>query len=339
MPCYDDDMSVSPLATNPRVPLAARLVLVLVVSGLVGAASCQGSAGGPAAPGVEPVKTGPSLTAAAPGAGRPAVAPAPATTTFPAVDVSRLEPAGRAFFVKVANEEVCPCDCPKSLGQCLQEGTACKPAVVLAEWIIKSLEAGISPESLQEPITRELTGGFAGAARAPALDGFASKGSAQARYTVVEYADFECGHCRVAAGVVDQLVKSRGDVRVVYKHYPLPFHPMARLAAIATEAAARQGKFWEMHAAVFATQDMLSEDLLRGHARAIGLDSARFEKDFADPALAAKVDGSRAEGQSFGIGVTPYFFVNGRPFFLPRSLEALDVRFRMEDARATSTCQ
>ena len=276
---------------------------------------------------------------AAPAPPAPAAPAGPALTTFPAVDTSRLDAAGKAFFQKVANEEICPCDCPKSFGQCLQEGTKCRPAVLLAEWIVKTLEEGVPGESLQEAVTRELTGGFAAAAKQPVVEGYAAKGANQPKYTVVEYADFECAHCKAASAVVDELVKARPDVRLVYKHYPLPFHAMARPAAIAAEAAARQNKFWEMHAALFSTQDFLSDEMIVGHAKALGLDVAKFQKDLQDPALAKKVDASRTEGQQLGVSATPYFIVNGRPYFLSRSVEGFELRFRMEEARATSSCQ
>lgn len=288
-----------------------------------------------------PPPSGPQVAAAPPKPSTPPATPAvSALTTFPAVDTSRLDPAALKFFQKVANEEICPCDCPKSFGQCLQEGTKCRPAVLLGEWIIKQLEDGTPGESLQEAITRELTGGFASAPKKSALEGYASKGAAnQPKYTIVEYADFECAHCKAVAPVVDELVKTRSDVRVIYKHYPLPFHAMARPAAIAAEAAGRQGKFWEMHAALFSTQDFLSEEMMQGHAKALGLDVAKFTKDVADPEIAKRVDASRAEGQAMGVEFTPYFIVNGRPYFLSRSLEGFDLRFRMEEARAGSSCQ
>jgi protein-disulfide isomerase len=265
--------------------------------------------------------------------------PVSALTSFGAVDTSRLDQVGLAFFQKVANEEVCPCDCPKSFGQCLQEGSKCKPAILLGNWIIKNLEDGIPPDQLQESITRELTSGFGAGQKSIDVKGFATKGANNPKYTVVEFADFECQHCRAASPIVDELVKTHPDVKLVYKHYPLPFHAMARPAAVAAEAAGRQGKFWEMHDAIFATQDLLSDDLLKGHAKALGLDVNRFMKDLADPELAKKVEASSAEGKSAGVEFTPYFFVNGRPYFLARSLEGFDVRFRMEDARASSTCQ
>ncbi len=271
-------------------------------------------------------------TAQPPGAG-------PALTTFPAVDTRGLNPAGLAFLQKVANEEICPCDCPKSFGQCLQEGSKCKPAVLLAQWIIKSLTDGTPGEALQEAVTRELTGGFASAVKNPETKGFSAKGATTAKYTIVEYADFECTHCKLVGPVLEELVQAHPEVRVVYKHYPLPFHAMARPAAIAAEAAARQNKFWEMHSALFATQEFLSKDMMQGHAKALGLDLPRFLQDLADPELAKRVDAGRAEGQAFGVEFTPYFLVNGRPYFLSRSLEGFQLRLKMEDARATSSCQ
>jgi 2-hydroxychromene-2-carboxylate isomerase len=94
-----------------------------------------------------------------------------------------------------------------------------------------------------------------------------------------------------------------------------------------------------MHDAIFATQDFLSDDLLLGHAKAIGLDIARFQKDIADPELAKRVEQSRAEGVAFGFAATPSFLVDGRPYHLFRSIEGFELRLRMDAARATSTCQ
>jgi protein-disulfide isomerase len=113
---------------------------------------------------------------------------------------------------------------------------------------------------------------------------------------------------------------------------------MAKKAAIAAEAAGRQGKFWPMHDALFATQDILSDDLIMGHAKALGLDVARFTKDLADPALAKRVEDSRTEGMTFGIDATPAFFVDGRPYFLHRSVDGFELRLRMDAARASSSC-
>lgn len=256
-----------------------------------------------------------------------------------AVDASHLEPAQKAAFDKILAEEVCPCDCPKTFGQCLQEGTKCKPAVLLAEWAISSLEQGIPGDTVAETLTREITSGFNAPAKKPDIKGYATKGSTKPKFTIVEYADFECGHCKAASPIVEQLVKKRPDVQVVFKHFPLSFHAMARKAAIAAEAAGRQNKFWPMHDALFATQESLSDELILGHAKALGLDVARFSKDIADPAVAKRVDDSRNEGGSFGIDATPAFFIDGRPYHLHRTVDAFELRLRMDAARATSSCQ
>jgi protein-disulfide isomerase len=256
-----------------------------------------------------------------------------------AVDAAVLDPSQRAAFDKILADEVCPCECPKSLGQCLQAGTKCRTAVLLGQWLIDSLADGVPADTLSEALAKEIGAGMLGPAKKPATAGFATKGAARPRTTIVEYADFECAHCRAAAAVVDELVKKHPEVQVVYKHMPLSFHVMAPKAAIAAEAAGRQGKFWPMHDAVFATQDFLSDDLLLGHAKAIGLDVPRFQKDLADPELARRVEQSRAEGQAFGFAATPSFLVDGRPYHLFRSLDGFELRLRLEAARATSTCQ
>ncbi len=264
---------------------------------------------------------------------------APSAWADLAVDASRLDPLQKAAFDKLLAEEVCPCDCPKSFGQCVQEGTQCKPAVWLAEWAIKGLEDGLAPDSVAEALAKEITSGFNAPQRKVTTAGFASKGSSKPKITIVEFADFECAHCRAAGPAVEELIKKHPEVKVVFKHYPLPFHAYARKAAIAAEAAGLQGKFWQMHDAIFATQDFLSDELLLGHAKALGLDAPRFAKDIADPAVAKKVDDSHAEGESLGVAATPAFFIEGRPYFLHKSLDGFELRLRMDAARATSSCR
>lgn len=260
-----------------------------------------------------------------------------ALATFPAVDLAKLDDAGQQAFAAIANEEACPCACPTTLGACLQNDK-CKPAKLLGAWMTDVLVDGVEPKLLHEAVTRELTGGFPATPRAPDLKGYPSKGSNAATVTIVEYADFECMHCRAAGPVLTELVKRHPEVRVVYKHYPLQFHAMARRAAAAADAAGRQGKFWQMHDAIFSTQDLLSDELLIGHATALGLDVARFKKDLEDPEIAKRIEASRAEALGFGIDSTPSFVVNGRPYHLARSLDGFELRLEMERARATSSC-
>lgn len=277
-----------------------------------------------------------SVLVAAAASAEPPRAAAP-LTSFPSVDLTKLDGAGKEAFAAIANEEACPCACPVSLGACLQNDK-CKPAKLLGAWMADVLADGVEAKVLHEAITRELTSGFPSAPRSPDLKGYASKGSNAAPVTIVEYADFECMHCRAVGPVIAELVKQHPEVRVVFKHYPLQFHAMARRAATAAEAAGRQGKFWQMHDAIFSTQDLLSDELLIGHATALGLDVARFTKDLDDPELAKRIEASRTEALSFGVDSTPSFLVNGRPYYLARSLDGFELRLEMERARATSSC-
>jgi len=82
------------------------------------------------------------------------------------------------------------------------------------------------------------------------------KGPENAKVTLVEYSDFECPYCLNHKATVDQVVENYGDdVRVVFRHFPLSFHPEAEKAAEASECAAEQGKFWEMHDKIFAANE------------------------------------------------------------------------------------
>ena len=106
------------------------------------------------------------------------------------------------------------------------------------------------------------------------------RGPAEAPVTVVEYGDFECPYCGRAESVVRELLAEFGDVRYVWRHLPLTdVHPRAQVAAEAAEAAAAQGKFWEMHDLLLDHQDALLASDLSGYAEELGLDVERFEDD------------------------------------------------------------
>jgi protein-disulfide isomerase len=128
-----------------------------------------------------------------------------------------------------------------------------------------------------------------------------SDGPADALVTVVEWSDFECQFCARNAPVLARLRKEYGDrVRLVFRHMPLPFHGRAELAAEAAMAAAAEG-----------TPDALGRADLEAHARAIGLDMARFRAALDDRRHRGAVAGDAAAGNILGIQGTPTLFVNG----------------------------
>ena len=139
------------------------------------------------------------------------------------------------------------------------------------------------------------------------------QGPADALITIVTWSDFQCPFCKRVSPTIAQLRSDYGaDIRYAFKHNPLAFHNNARSAAIAAEAAAEQGKFWEMHDLLFENNRDLSEANYKKWARKIGCDMTQFKKDLEDPRIAARVDAHQKEGNALGARGTPSFFVNGR---------------------------
>jgi len=140
-----------------------------------------------------------------------------------------------------------------------------------------------------------------------------TKGPDTAKVTIVEWSDFQCPFCQRVNPTIDQITKKYGDkVRVAFKHNPLPMHNRAKPAAIAAEAAGKQGKFWEMHDRLFENAKELTDENFVKWAEEIGLDVGKFKQDLADPELAKKVDAHQKQGMGLGARGTPAFFVNGR---------------------------
>ncbi len=162
-----------------------------------------------------------------------------------------------------------------------------------------------------------------------------TRGNADALVTIVEFGDFQCPHCRQVSATVDQVLSRHGpEVRVVFRHLPLALHPEAKNAAKAALAAARQEKFWEMHDKLFDRQFELAPDKYRVYAGEIGLDLAKFDTDFADPALDERITNDMAVAERFGAKGTPSFFVNGRFISGAQPIEAFDSLVREEMDRA-----
>ena len=138
-------------------------------------------------------------------------------------------------------------------------------------------------------------------------------GSKNAPVKIVIWSDFECPFCSRVNPSIAQVKKEYGKkVAVSFKHFPLPFHKNATLAAVAAIAAQNQGKFWEMHDKLFENQKALQRANLVQYAKDLGLNMAKFEKDLDNPANTARVKAEMAEGSKVGVRGTPASFVNGR---------------------------
>jgi protein-disulfide isomerase len=156
------------------------------------------------------------------------------------------------------------------------------------------------------------------------------RGSATALVTLVEYADFQCLNCaRAFPLLVRFLEEFKGTLRLVFRHFPLGWeHPGSALAARAAEAAARQGKFWEMHDELFRNPGMLHREALHAHAASAGLDLLRFSDDLDDDTLLTRVTRDVESGRRSSVNATPTFFIDGSRYANARNVEALrDVIF------------
>ncbi|MBI1377912.1 MAG: Na+/H+ antiporter NhaA [Frankiales bacterium] len=161
------------------------------------------------------------------------------------------------------------------------------------------------------------------------------RGPEESPVTVVEYGDFECPYCGQAEPVVRELLAGHGDIRYVWRHLPLhDVHPHAQLAAEASEAAARQGAFWEMHDRLLAHQDRLRLDDLIEHARVLGLDTGRFAEDLLAHVDEARVAEDLDSADASGVAGTPTFFINGRRHHGAFDIETLSEAVRLAKARA-----
>ena len=158
-----------------------------------------------------------------------------------------------------------------------------------------------------------------------------ARGPASAPVTLLEYGDFQCPFCGRAFLELERLRRGLGDrIRFVYRHFPLSqMHPFATQAAEAAEAAGAQGKFWEMHDALFTHQDALGREALRAHARSLRLDVDRFTRELDEHRYLPKVQRDFRDGVRSGVNGTPTMFINGARLGRPlhsRGAAARDAR-------------
>ncbi len=140
-----------------------------------------------------------------------------------------------------------------------------------------------------------------------------SKGPKNAPVTIVEFSDFQCPFCTRLIPTVNQVTANYGDkVQLVFRQFPLNFHQFAQKAAEASLCADEQGKFWEMHDAMFAKQDELSVDKLKERAASLGVKADQFNSCLDSGKFASRVADDLKAGSEAGVSGTPALFINGR---------------------------
>jgi protein-disulfide isomerase len=139
------------------------------------------------------------------------------------------------------------------------------------------------------------------------------QGPAEAAVTLVEYGDYECPYCGAAYPIIKEVQSRMGErLRFVFRNFPITTsHPHAELAAETAEAAATQGRFWQMHDLLYENQRRLRAPDLRDYAERLALDVERFDRELAEHAHAPRVREDFMSGVRSGVNGTPTFYING----------------------------
>jgi protein-disulfide isomerase len=151
------------------------------------------------------------------------------------------------------------------------------------------------------------------------------QGPAEAAVTLVEYGDYQCPYCGAAYPIIKEVqARMGGTLRFVFRNFPISTsHPHAEQAAEAAEAAAHQGRFWEMHDLLYENQSRLGEEDLRSYAKELELDVRTFDQELADHVHAERVREDFMSGVRSGVNGTPTFYVNGTRHDGSYEIEAL----------------
>jgi protein-disulfide isomerase len=151
------------------------------------------------------------------------------------------------------------------------------------------------------------------------------QGPTDAAVTLVEYGDYECPYCGAVYPIIKEVQARMGErLRFVFRNFPIATsHPHAEQAAEAAEAAAAQGRFWEMHDLLYENQKRLGDEDLRGYAEKLGLDVDLFDRELVEHVHAARVQEDFMSGVRSGVNGTPTFYIDGSRYDDSYDLETL----------------
>ncbi|MDQ2842320.1 MAG: thioredoxin domain-containing protein [Acidobacteriota bacterium] len=240
--------------------------------------------------------------------------------SLPGVDFGGLSPAQKTTVLNILRERGCSCGCSMKLAECRVVDPSCSYSTSLAAVIVSSIKAGKSEAEaqaaadaskwahVQQPSLLE------DAIQIP-VSGAPQVGPQNAPVTLVEFSDFQCPYCAAAVPQIHAIMRAYpSQVKLIYKQFPLDFHPQADLAAAAAVAAQKQGKFWVMHDALYNSQSDLSRKHILELAEKGGLDMKRFEQDIDSTEVRERVVKDVKDGEQAGVQGTPTLFVNGQRY-------------------------
>lgn len=243
---------------------------------------------------------------------------------YPGFDLDELDDGQREQLAALASVELCPCeDAEESLHDCMQHDDRCEEA---DEEMASLVEVVTDDDDERDAFERRAEQrADDGQQHDFDLDG-PYKGNPDAEVIIVEFADFQCPHCRVAAEGIDQVYERFGDdVGIFFKSYPVGGQ-LAEQAARAALAAHEQGRFWEMHQLLFDNQRQLDATQIEQFAQQLGLNAERFRQDMESQEINAHIVSDQREGADAGVTGTPAIFINGERYTGHYSGEAMGAK-------------
>ena len=248
---------------------------------------------------------------------------------LPGVDLKGLSPAQKATVQKVLAERDCTCGCGMKVAECRVKDPGCSMSRGVAAVIVDAIRSGKSESDALAAADKSNFGRPAdtrilGDAVSIPTQGSPAFGASNPKITLVEFSDFQCPYCIVAAGELHRVMEAYpSQVSLIFKQFPLDEHSQAALAAAASLSAQKQGKFWPMHDALFAQRGHLSPEAIHGIAEKLGLDMKRFDADLHSPELQKTIVRDIEDGERAGVMGTPTIFVNGQRYNAAVSLAVL----------------
>ena len=228
------------------------------------------------------------------------------------IEVGELTPSETKRLEGILNSEVSPCGEAVSLGRAMLEPRVCPLVPMAFEFIVDLVKQDYNAKEISEAYMSRYA---ALKGLEIPVDGSPRKGAEDPAITIVVFSDFQCPFCTKKSRELDRLVRAYPDkLELVFKNYVLSTHPMSEPAARAAFAAHQQGKFWEMHDALYSTYGTpLDKERIDVIAVGLGLDMDRYEEDYGSPAATSALEADKRLGDELGVKGTPYVFVNGRP--------------------------
>jgi thiol-disulfide isomerase/thioredoxin len=227
------------------------------------------------------------------------------------IDLGKLDDSKRKVFDQVVNREASACGKGHSLLYSVKRDSACRASFYAVRYVARLADAGSSESEIGEKLSQRFR-----APHVPYIDvsQAPSKGAPSGRVKIVEFADYQCSHCKEAQPLMQQLLaKYPSDVTLYFKHFPITSNNSLN-AAMAATAAQKQGKFWELSEKIWENSERVTPAVLEGLAKETSLDFSRWYGDVGSEEVRAHVKLDKDEARSLEIHRTPGIFINGRRY-------------------------